>query len=186
MTPKPSNDKTVATAVLGGGCFWCTEAVYKRVKGILHVEPGYSGGWLENPSYEDVKTGQTGHAEVIKITFNPAEISFDEILDIFFSTHDPTQAHRQGADTGSQYRSVIFWQNEAQLETAKNKILKLNQSGTFDKPVVTSLEIFTRFWPAEDYHRNYFENHPENPYCQVVIQPKLKKFERLWNKYLKE
>ncbi len=181
----PSKNKSVKTAILGGGCFWCTEAIYKRVKGIFHVEPGYSGGWLDNPSYENVKTGQTGHAEVVKIDFNPSIISFDEILDIFFSTHDPTQAHRQGADIGSQYRSVIFWRDEKQLETAKNKILELNKSPLYPKPVVTSLEIFTRFWPAEAYHHNYFENHPEIPYCRLIINPKIQKFEKLWSFRLK-
>ena len=180
-----ATNKTDKTAYFAGGCFWCTEAVYKKLKGVKEVLPGYAGGWLENPTYEDVKTGQTGHAETVKIVYDPALISYEDLLEVFFAVHDPTQAHRQGADVGSQYRSSIFWQNEKELKTAANFILDLQRKGIYDKPVVTALEPFVKFYPAEEYHRNYFDNHPENPYCRIVIAPKIDKFSKRFSGMIK-
>ena len=161
-------------AILGGGCFWCLEAVFKRVKGVKDVISGYCGGEVENPTYKEVCTGQTGHAEVVKITFDDEIISYEDILNIFFAIHDPTQLNRQGADIGTQYRSVIFPLSEAQEKTAKEVIKKLNPK--FDNNIVTTIEPFKAFYKAEDYHQNYFDNNPYQGYCQVVIAPKVEKF----------
>ena len=165
------------TITLGGGCFWCTEAVFEKIRGIESVISGYSGGITINPSYRDVCTGNTGHAEVIQVQFDPSVIKLDEILDVFFKTHDPTSLNRQGADIGSQYRSVIFYHNPVQKTIADEKIKKLNSSGIFSKPIVTLLEPLTVFYQAEDYHQDYFENHPDAAYCKSVISPKVNKLE---------
>ena len=176
-------DREIAT--LGGGCFWCTEAVFTELKGVEKVESGYSGGAVPNPTYEQVCTGKTGHAEVIQITFDPKVISYREILQVFFSTHDPTTPNRQGADVGPQYRSVIFYHNEEQKETAEQVIREVNETGIWSKPVVTELEPFKAFYKAEDYHHEYYKRNPEQAYCRVVISPKLSKFRKQYHVRLK-
>lgn len=166
----------IQEAILGGGCFWCLEAIFKRIKGVKEVISGYSGGKRKNPTYEQVCSGATGHAEVVKIIFDDNIISYEELLEIFFSIHDPTQLNRQGADIGTQYRSVIFPLNESQEKIAKEVIEKLNPK--FDNKIVTIIEPFEAFYEAEEYHQNYYDNNPYQGYCQVVIAPKLQKFLR--------
>lgn len=166
------------TTTLGSGCFWCTEAVFQQLKGVTSVKSGYSGGHVKNPSYEQVCTGTTGHAEVCQIEFDPSQISFEEILEVFFSTHDPTTLNRQGNDYGSQYRSVIFYCNDEQKEIAEKTKRELDSSGKFKNPIVTEITAFDAFYPAEDYHRNFFKNNPNQNYCRYVIAPKLNKFEK--------
>jgi len=161
-------------ATIGGGCFWCTEAVYLALKGVEIVESGYSGGQTENPTYEHVSTGRTGHAEVIQITFNPEILSYEILLEIFFATHDPTTLNRQGADVGTQYRSIILYHNDEQKQTAYKIIQK--QQSEYKDPIVTQLEPYTKFYKAEDYHQNYYENNRRQPYCRMVIDPKMQKF----------
>jgi peptide-methionine (S)-S-oxide reductase len=182
---KPAATKRMEVATLGGGCFWCTEAVFSQLKGVEKVEPGYSGGKLENPTYEQVSTGTTGHAEAVQITFDPNAISYKEILEIFFSTHDPTTLNRQGPDVGTQYRSVIFYHNDQQKAIAEQVIKEITEEKIFDAPIVTQLEPFRVFYEAEDYHRNYFKRHPEQPYCSLVIAPKLAKLRELYMSKLK-
>ena len=167
-------------ATLGGGCFWCTEAVFTQLKGVEAVEPGYSGGSVENPTYEQVSTGTTDHAEVVQVTFDPNIISYREILEIFFSTHDPTTLNRQGPDTGTQYRSVIFYHNAQQRETAELVLKELTEEKLFDAPIVTSVEPFKRFYKAEEYHKDYFKKHPEQQYCRIIIAPKIAKLQKLY------
>jgi peptide-methionine (S)-S-oxide reductase len=172
-------------ATLGGGCFWCTEAVYSELKGVEKVESGYSGGKVANPSYEDVCAGETGHAEVAQITFDPKVISFKEILEIFFTTHDPTTLNRQGADVGTQYRSVILYNGEAQRKTAEEVKREIEQSKIWGKPLVTEITPLKAFYKAEDYHQNYFKNNPRQPYCQAVIAPKVAKFRKHYSERLR-
>ncbi|MDI3520631.1 MAG: peptide-methionine (S)-S-oxide reductase [Anaerophaga sp.] len=172
-------------ATLGGGCFWCIEAVFKEVRGVERVESGYSGGKTANPTYREVCSGLTGHAEAVRIFFNPAIISYAEILTIFFSVHDPTTLNRQGADVGTQYRSVIFYHDEEQKKTAEQIIAELEKKKVFNNPVVTELVPAGPFYIAEDYHQNYFENNPSQPYCQVVINPKMDKFRKAFRDKLK-
>jgi peptide-methionine (S)-S-oxide reductase len=167
--------KLMEVATFGGGCFWCTEAVFSQLKGVEKVESGYSGGTLENSTYEQVSTGMTGHAEAVQITFDPDVISFKELLEIFFSTHDPTTLDRQGQDVGTQYRSVIFYNDDKQKTVAKQVIKEISEEKIFDLPIVTQLEPFKAFYKAEDYHRDYFRRHPEQAYCSVIIVPKLEK-----------
>jgi peptide-methionine (S)-S-oxide reductase len=167
--------KLMEVATLGGGCFWCTEAVFSQLKGVEKVESGYSGGTLENPTYEQVSTGVTGHAEAVQITFDPSVMSFKELLEIFFSTHDPTTLNRQGQDVGTQYRSVIFYHDDEQKAVAKQVIKEISEEKTFDMPIVTQLEPFKTFYKAEDYHKDYFKRHPEQSYCSMIIAPKLEK-----------
>ena len=164
------------TAVFGGGCFWCTEAVFLEVIGVESVVSGYAGGHTENPTYEQVCSGRTGHAEVTKITFERAAVSYRDMLDVFFATHDPTTLNRQGADVGTQYRSIIFYANDDQREAAEETIRELDESGELPGPVVTQLEPLGRFYEAEGYHQDYYKNNPYNPYCTFVISPKLSKF----------
>ena len=171
---KVKQNKTEVTT-LGGGCFWCTEAVFSQLKGVEKVEPGYSGGNAENATYERVSTGRTGHAEVAQITFDPDVISFKEILQIFFATHDPTTLNRQGSDVGTQYRSVIFYHDDQQKMIAEQVIKEMTEQGIFDAPIVTQIEPFKAFYEAEDYHKDYFKRHPKQPYCTVVIAPKIAK-----------
>jgi peptide-methionine (S)-S-oxide reductase len=161
-------------ATLGGGCFWCTEAVFSRVKGLVEVKPGYSGGSVPNPTYEDVCTGQTGHAEVVQIVYEPTEISYREILEIFFSIHDPTTPNRQGNDVGTQYRSIILYHSEDQRRLAEEVIREVE--GKLGRRVVTEVVPFTVFYEAEDYHRSFYDRNRNYPYCRVVIDPKIKKF----------
>ena len=164
----------------GSGCFWCTEAVFQQLKGVETVVSGYSGGAIENPSYEQVVTGRTGHAEVCQIQFDPDQISYEDMLEIFFSTHDPTTLNRQGNDVGTQYRSVIFYHSEEQMEIAEQVKAELETSGTWKNPVVTEIVPFEKFYQAEDYHQNYFRNNPNQSYCRFVIAPKLDKFEKVF------
>ena len=182
---RTNSPKRIEVTTLGGGCFWCTEAVFNQLKGVEEIEPGYSGGNVENPSYEQVSTGKTGHAEVAQITFDPAAISFKEILQIFFSTHDPTSLNRQGADIGTQYRSVIFYHDDEQKAIAEQVIKEFSDEGAFDAPIVTQVEPLKKFYKAEDYHREYYKRHPEQPYCRVVIAPKIAKFRQLYLNKLK-
>jgi peptide-methionine (S)-S-oxide reductase len=180
-----SPSKGMQVTTLGGGCFWCTEAVFSQLKGVEKIEPGYSGGERENPTYEEVSTGKTGHAEVAQITFDPNVISFKEILQIFFSTHDPTTLNRQGPDVGSQYRSVIFYEDIQQKEIAEQVIKELGEEKIFDAPIVTEVVPLKAFYEAEDYHKEYFKRHPEQPYCRVVIAPKVAKLRHLYLSKLK-
>ncbi len=167
---------TLETATLAGGCFWCLEAVYQDMEGVRSVESGYMGGDLENPTYEDVCTGMTGHAEVIQLTFDPEITSYRDILEVFFTIHDPTTRNRQGNDVGPQYRSAIFYHDEQQRATAGEVIREWNEKALWPAPIVTELEPATRFYKAEDYHQEYFRNHPGQPYCAFVVAPKVKKF----------
>lgn len=159
----------------GGGCFWCTEAVFQSLDGVHSVMPGYQGGDTVNPTYQDVCTGRTGHAEVTHVTYDPAVIALDDLLDIFWQAHDPTQLNRQGADVGTQYRSVVFYYDDEQKTVIGQSLAALEASGTYQKPIVTQVEPAPEFYPAEDYHRNYYRNNKNAPYCRVVILPKLKK-----------
>ncbi len=172
MTLKPD----LETAVFGGGCFWCTEAVFLEIIGVESVVSGYSGGHTENPTYHQVCSGTTGHAEVVKITFDTAAVSYRDLMDVFFATHDPTTLNRQGADRGTQYRSVIFYANDDQRQAAEETIKELDESGELPGPVVTQLEPLGGFYEAEDYHQDFYKNNQYNPYCQIVITPKLSKF----------
>jgi peptide-methionine (S)-S-oxide reductase len=172
-------------ATLGGGCFWCTEAIYQDLKGVKSVKSGYSGGHVDNPTYRQVTSGTTGHAEVIQVLFDPSEISFSEILEIFWSTHDPTTLNRQGADVGPQYRSAVFFHSESQKAEADFYRKKLDESGAFSRPIVTEITPFSNFYVAEDYHQNYFNDNGMQPYCQFVIKPKLEKFKKAFADKLK-
>ncbi len=181
-----ANPSSYDTITLGGGCFWCVEAVYEMLDGVIRVESGYSGGTVKNPSYREVCTGSTGHAEVAQITFDTTKTSIEEILKVFFTVHDPTSLNKQGADIGTQYRSVIFYRNDHQRNIAKRIIDDLNNNQVYDKPVITQLDPFTTFYKAEDYHQDYYNQNKEAPYCRLVIQPKLEKFEHLFNNRLKK
>lgn len=173
-------------ATLAGGCFWCLEAIYKEVKGVQRVLSGYTGGKKENPTYEEVCSDKTGHAEAIDITFFPDVITYREILEIFFTVHDPTMLNRQGNDIGTQYRSAIFYHNEAQKIIAEEVIKEINDTHIWNSPIVTEVKPYTKFHSAEDYHRDYFELHPQQNYCQVIIAPKVAKFRRKWANKLKD
>lgn len=173
------------TATLGGGCFWCLEAVYEELAGVKDVVSGYAGGRKANPSYDEVCSGRSGHAEVVQITYDPAVTSFGEILGVFFSIHDPTTLNRQGGDSGTQYRSVIFYRDQAQKDLSEQAIAAVNASGAWKNRVVTELTPFTEFFPAEEYHQDYYANNRAQGYCQVVINPKLNKFRKEWAAKLK-
>jgi peptide-methionine (S)-S-oxide reductase len=164
------------TCTLAGGCFWCLDSAFRYLQGVNSVTSGYAGGTTENPSYEQICRGDTGHAEVVRLEYDTSQIDFETLLDIFFTLHDPTTLNRQGADVGTQYRSAIFYESEAQKSIAERAIRRINASGIWSSPVVTALEPLTRFYSAEDYHQDYFTRQPGNPYCQVVISPKLAKF----------
>ncbi len=166
------------TATLAGGCFWCLEAVYRELKGVEKVKSGYAGGHAEHPSYREVCTGGTGHAEVVRVTFDPDVVSYRDLLEVFFTIHDPTTKNRQGADVGTQYRSAVFWEAEAQREAAESIIAELEEAGAYDAPIVTEVEELDRFWPAEPEHDDYYRRNPGQGYCQVVIAPKLEKFRK--------
>ncbi|RMF38817.1 MAG: peptide-methionine (S)-S-oxide reductase, partial [Planctomycetota bacterium] len=172
-----SNQRQTEVATFGGGCFWCVEAVFERLEGVTDVVSGYAGGRVPNPTYEQVCTGLTGHAEVCQIHFDPSQISYEELLEVFFKTHDPTTLNRQGPDVGTQYRSIILYHNDEQKEAAEAMIRRLNQSRAYPSRIVTEVRKFTRFYPAEPYHQDYFRNHPENRYCALVVQPKVEKAE---------
>jgi peptide-methionine (S)-S-oxide reductase len=173
------------TVTLGAGCFWCVEAVFQQLKGVEKTISGYSGGKIKNPAYKEVCTGQTGHAEVIQVIYNPEIVSFKELLEVFWQTHDPTTLNRQGADVGTQYRSVIFFHNEGQKLLAEDLKRSLNNENVFGKPVVTEISAFSNFYPAEDYHQNYFLENGDQPYCQYVIVPKMEKFKKLFGNKIK-
>jgi peptide-methionine (S)-S-oxide reductase len=171
--------------ILGGGCFWCTEAVFLRLEGVEKVIPGYAGGIVEKPSYEAICTGTTGHAEVIQVVFDPKQINLETVLAVFWATHDPTTLNRQGADVGPQYRSAVFYRNEAQGELASSLKDKLNQSGIYNSAIVTEITPFSNFYPAEVYHHNYYAFHEQQPYCQYVVRPKVEKLHQLFGNLLK-
>jgi peptide-methionine (S)-S-oxide reductase len=173
-------------ATLAGGCFWCLEAVYTELKGVVKVESGYSGGIRPNPSYEQVCTGVTGHAEVVQITYNPSLISFEDLLGVFFTIHDPTTLNRQGADIGTQYRSAIYYHSPEQEAIARQTIASLETEGLWPDPIVTEVTAFSAFYPAENYHQNYFKNNPNQGYCRVVIAPKVSKFRKKYLEKLKQ
>ena len=174
------------TATFGTGCFWCTEALFEQLDGVIKVTSGYSGGQTVNPTYKEVCTGKTGHAESVQVVYEPGKISYDELLEVFWQVHDPTTLNRQGADVGTQYRSVIFYHDEEQKQKAEKYKAELQKSGAFEKPVVTEIAPFTKFYAAENYHQEYYElNKNTNPYCSVVIRPKLEKFEKVFKHKLK-
>jgi peptide-methionine (S)-S-oxide reductase len=179
------NASEVEVATLGGGCFWCTEAVFLEIEGVKSVVPGYSGGHVKNPTYQQVTSGRTGHAEVIQVKFYPETISYREILEIFFTMHDPTTLNRQGADVGPQYRSIIFYHSEEQKKTAEEFIKELNDTNVFNLPIVTQLEPFKEFYEAEDYHINYYERNKQQGYSRFVIAPKLQKVEKKFKDKIK-
>lgn len=173
-------DDSLAVATFGSGCFWCTEAFFQELKGVIKVESGYSGGKVKNPTYREICSGLTGHAEVVQITYKPDEISFVELLEVFWATHDPTTLNRQGNDVGTQYRSVVFYHNEEQKKLAEEYKAKLDKSEAYDKPIVTEISPFVSFYVAENYHQDYFKLNKEAPYCQFVIQPKMEKFRKIF------
>jgi len=177
---------TLETAVLGGGCFWCLDAVFRDLEGVETVESGYAGGGGANPTYEAVCSGRTGHAEVVKVTFDPAKLSFDDLLRVFFTIHDPTTLNRQGNDVGTQYRSVIFAQSDAQRDAAKRVIAEIEREKLYPGKVVTQLEAAAPYYPAERYHQDYFENNAGQPYCMFVVAPKVSKFRKQYADRLKK
>jgi peptide-methionine (S)-S-oxide reductase len=180
------SDNQTEVAVFGAGCFWCVEAIYQRVNGVIAVESGYAGGHVVNPTYEQVITGRTGHAEVARVEFNPEIISYEELLEVFWHTHDPTTLNRQGADVGPQYRSAIFYKTPEQKEIAEKSLKKTDASGLWDDPIVTEITELSNYSTAEDYHQNYFNNNPNAGYCSVVIAPKLAKFKKDFPHLLQE
>ena len=181
------NSSKTDTATFANGCFWCTEAIFEELDGVISATSGYTGGNIENPTYKQVCTGQTGHAECLQIVYNPGRISFDELLAVFWETHDPTTLNQQGADIGTQYRSGIFYHHEEQKAKAEKYKAELDKSGSWDRPVVTEITPFTIFYPAENYHQQYFENNENNnPYCKIVIRPKLDKFRKVFGDKLKK
>jgi methionine-S-sulfoxide reductase len=171
-------------ATLGSGCFWCSEAVFQQLRGVKSVASGYSGGNVENPSYEQVCTGRTGHAEVVQVTFDPAEITFADLLRAFFQTHDPTTLNRQGHDVGTQYRSAVFYHDDSQRQIAEQYKQQLDAAGTFGAPIVTEITPLRNFFPAENYHQNYFRSNPAQSYCAFVIRPKVEKFQQEFSDFL--
>ena len=173
------------TATLAAGCFWCVEAVFDDLKGVEDVVSGYSGGHKDNPTYQEVCSETTGHAEVVQIRFDPEELSFADLLRVFFTVHDPTQLNRQGNDIGSSYRSAVFYHSDEQKQTAEQIIAEINAEGIYDKPIITEVTAFDKFWPAEDYHQEYFANNPSQPYCAAVVAPKVAKFRQKFVSRLK-
>lgn len=175
----------IDTATFGAGCFWCVEAVFQRMNGVLKVKSGYSGGSIKNPSYKEVCQGTTGHAEVCQITYDKSVVTFDELLEVFWKTHDPTTLNRQGNDAGTQYRSAIFYHNDEQKKFAEKYKAEINKSGAYPDPIVTEITAFTKFYPAEDYHDNYYNQNGSEGYCKYVIQPKVEKFEKIFKNKVK-
>ena len=180
------DEKQFETATLGAGCFWCVEAVFDDLKGVEDVVSGYSGGHTGNPTYKEVCSETTGHAEVVQIRFDPRELSFADLLRVFFSVHDPTQLNRQGNDIGTSYRSAVFYQSDEQNRTAREIIEELTREAIYEKPIVTEVTAFDKFWPAEDYHQEYFANDPNQPYCAAVVAPKVAKFRQKFIQRLKK
>lgn len=181
-----SKENKMETITLGAGCFWCVEAIYSDLKGVESVVSGFSGGTIKNPSYKEVCTERTGHAEVCQLTFDPNVISVSEILEVFWQTHDPTTLNRQGNDIGTRYRSAIFYHNQEQKKIAEEYLKVLNEQKAFENPIVTEITAFTNFYPAEDYHQDYFELNGEQPYCQAVVRPKVEKFRKIFKEKLKK
>lgn len=184
-TDQHSNNKTRDTATFGAGCFWCVEAQFQQLKGVEKVESGYSGGHIPNPTYKQVCTGMTGHAEVVNVYYDPSVLSFDELLAAFWTSHDPTQLNRQGNDVGTQYRSVVFYHNDEQKRKTEEYKQKLNEEQAFNGPVVTEVAPFTTFYKAEDYHQNYYNDNSTQGYCMLVVKPKLEKFKKVFKDKLK-
>lgn len=181
MTTTITSLPKTAVATFANGCFWCTEAIFEELNGVISAVSGFTGGQTENPTYKEVCTGETGHAECLQITYDTTKITFDELLEVFWQTHDPTTLNRQGADIGTQYRSAIFYHTEEQKTKAEKYMAELDKSGAFNKPIVTEITAFSKFYPAEDYHQQYNElNGNTNPYCKIVIQPKLEKFRKVF------
>ena len=180
-----NNNGNIETATFGNGCFWCTEAVFQLLDGVQSVASGYSGGTTENPDYKSVCSGITGHAECLQIKYDPSKLSFEDLLEVFWKTHDPTSLNRQGNDVGTQYRSVIFYHNEEQHAIAKAYMEQLEKNHNFGKPIVTTLEPFTKFYPAETYHQDYYLQNGSAPYCQFVVRPKVEKFKKEFSSKLK-
>jgi len=172
-------------ATLAGGCFWCLEAVFDELRGVERVESGYAGGQVANPTYREVCTGTTGHAEVVRVEFDPEQVSYEDLLRVFFTIHDPTTLNRQGADMGTQYRSAIFYHSPEQKETAERVIRELSEAGIWDSPIVTEVSEAGEFYPAEEYHRDYYQRNPEQPYCRAVVAPKVSKFRKQYLERLK-
>lgn len=185
MTTDKKEQAGLQIATFGNGCFWCTEAIFQQLNGVEKVVSGYMGGRVKNPTYKEVCSGLTGHAEVIQISYDPAKITFDELLEVFWKTHDPTTLNRQGADVGTQYRSAVFYHNDAQKALAIDYRKKLDESGAFDNPIVTEVTAASEFYPAEDYHQNYYNLNGDAPYCSYVIQPKIEKFKKVFKSKLK-
>jgi peptide-methionine (S)-S-oxide reductase len=181
-----SKNNNYQTVTLGAGCFWCVEAIFERLDGVISATSGYSGGSVKNPTYKEVCTGRTGHAEVIQVVFDPAVLPFAKLLEVFFKTHDPTTLNRQGADVGTQYRSAIFYHNDEQKKIAEEIKALLNKEKVWSDPIVTEITPFSNFFIAEDYHQEYFENNPNEGYCRMVVAPKVAKFEKLFQDYLKK
>ena len=178
-------DNKLETATFGAGCFWCVEAVFQQLKGVEQVTSGYSGGHIKNPSYKEVTRGNTGHAEAIQIQYDPQKIGYEQLLEVFWKTHDPTTLNRQGADIGPQYRSVIFYHDQDQKAIAEKNKQKMDASGYFDDPIVTAIEPYTNFYVAEDYHQDFYKNNPNQPYCRFNIDPKMEKLQQQFGRYLK-
>lgn len=181
-----SDSSKYDTATLGAGCFWCVEAIFQQIDGVISVASGYSGGKIKNPTYREVCSGLTGHAEVIQVVYDSSKVSFDELLEVFFKTHDPTTLNRQGNDVGTQYRSAIFYHNEEQREKAQYYKNKLNDEKAYANPVVTEIAPFTAFYKAEDYHQNYYNENGNEPYCRLVIQPKVEKFKKVFGEKMRK
>lgn len=186
MDSKIVNNINMEKATFGSGCFWCVEAIFQRIEGVVLVESGYSGGSIKNPTYREVCSGLTNHAEVCQLTYDPEVVSFETLLEVFWQTHDPTTLNQQGADTGTQYRSVIFYHNESQKEMAEYFKQKLTEAKVFDKPIVTEISPFTVFYKAEAYHQNYYNENGDQPYCSIVITPKVEKFEKVFKDKMKK
>lgn len=183
---KLTGSENLDTATFGTGCFWCTEAIFQQLKGVKKVSSGYSGGHVENPTYKEVCEGTTGHAECIEIVYDPKELTFDELLEVFWQTHDPTTLNRQGNDIGTQYRSVVFYHNQEQKQKAEKYKAELNKSGAFSDPIVTEISPASTFYVAEDYHQNYYNNNGSQPYCYFVIKPKMEKFQKVFKDKIKK
>lgn len=181
-----NNTAKLETATFGTGCFWCTEAIFQQVEGVTKVTSGYSGGKVDNPTYKQVCTGTTGHAECLNIEYDPSKVTFDELLEIFWQVHDPTTLNRQGNDIGTQYRSVVFYHNEEQKAKVEKYKAELDKSGAWDNPIVTTLEPFVKFYAAENYHQNYYNDNGQQGYCQFVIRPKVEKFQKVFKSKLKK
>jgi len=178
-------NKNLEIVTLGAGCFWCVEAIFQELEGVEQVVSGYMGGETKNPTYKEICTGETGHAEVCQITYNPAVISFGDLLEVFWQTHNPTTLNRQGADKGTQYRSAVFYHTEQQMKLAQSYKNKLAESGAWDDPIVTEITKVSKFYPAENYHQDYFNNNNNQPYCSFVIKPKMEKFKKIFKDKLK-